>query len=258
MCIIVPEAKEVGDTKIFVAPIAGNKQLTVYSNRVNLERPAAMILPFPKGSLPYLVNLENYTDLFYDLASHFPEQLSIGMLINSKSSEFDLPLSSPLEVHTVGSYSVSIADNLEDLSRLRKDVFQITGDVGVMFSQYYSSGYSFMVCIMKAGAKFHPIGYVHSRLSDKSMFIPTRHYHGHLETNPDWDHQIYVMNSKGVGIDGRFKDSDPNNGVTKRLVELTKWPFDFDKFKLLFLQPKNLWEITVNKNYYGNHDITAL
>ena len=64
MCIIIPDVNTVSNTRIFAAGIQGGRQLTVYQNQVGLDRPAAMILPYPHGNTLDLVDLSNYSDLF--------------------------------------------------------------------------------------------------------------------------------------------------------------------------------------------------
>ena len=297
MCIIVPGADHVSKTKIFVAPAGIHKthQLTVYSNNVtlpasystNLEpmaaggglyesvskptstRPAAMILPFPNKSKSgvRLVNLENYKNIFEELDSLFPPEPRTrgggwGKQSLSNGSDF-------LAVHTVGSYSVSVAQDLSDLDRLRQDVFKLEGNVKKMFQDFYPQDFGFVVCIMRENAAFHPIGYVHEIMRNDlnkngtemyypfKLFIPTRHYHGHVETNPDWDHTIYVMNSDKVSV-------HKGAGVKLMGIPLNKCPIDQTKLKYingsevkLCSHPVCLTRIKVHTAYGFNHDIIA-
>lgn len=48
----------------------------------------------------------------------------------------------------------------------------------------------------------HPIGYIHERLPDGRLFVPTRHAHGSGDTgedHADWDHDIFLWGTEKMG-----------------------------------------------------------
>jgi hypothetical protein len=81
----------------------------------------------------------------------------------------------PLAVFNVGSYSVSVANNLTDLHRVDTSVFNNCSDV---LRQHYTEPYwGFIICQLRDGnQKYHPFAYSHVMLNG-TFFIPTRHYH---------------------------------------------------------------------------------
>ena len=103
MCIITGETRDVSGTNIFCAQTKDGRQLTVYSNKVELllhEPPVSMILPCPNGKAGVeFVNLEKYPTLFEDLDACFPSNnQSFAMYAQSTNS------SDSLQVFQVGRY----------------------------------------------------------------------------------------------------------------------------------------------------------
>ncbi len=201
MCIFQGPA-HVSSTKILAAALTDGRQFTVYSNTIVLEekkadsspkrakdndgeaspspRPTpAMILPFPAGPVEF-VNLEGYAEIFGDLygSTHF--------LTKGKGK------GSAATVHDVGSYRVSVAETVGDLGRIDAE-FVLDGAVRQLMAERYAQGFSFLVCRLREGAKYHPLGYVHrQRAADGGLFVPTYHFHGHADGAVDWDHVIYT------------------------------------------------------------------
>eukprot|EP01121_Diplochlamys_sp_Union-15-3_P008891 TRINITY_DN2390_c0_g2_i1.p1 TRINITY_DN2390_c0_g2~~TRINITY_DN2390_c0_g2_i1.p1 ORF type:complete len:419 (-),score=18.24 TRINITY_DN2390_c0_g2_i1:26-1282(-) len=202
MCIFNLPVKTVKNTKIFVAPIKGNWQFTAYTNEVVLSSGAenAMILPFPNGGIPdciRMVDLSKASELFTKCEEAFPraQLMSFGNLNDRSWSS-----SNYLEVLTVGSYSVSIAQNLNDLRRIDPSVFKLMPNIDLVLSQNYATGYGFVVCKFNKSQKAHPIGYCHPIVSG-TLFVPTRHEHGDTTKSifspPHWDHEIYSFDTLG-------------------------------------------------------------
>lgn len=195
MCIITGDTKSVTNTRILVGATADGRQLTVYSNQVQLADGAvAMILPVPKGrDGVQFVDLSAYDDLFDDLDAFFPkpqQNYSFGMMTNSLQAQ-NLP------VFQVGSYKCSFAPCIDDLGRLRFDVFQLPGNIRALLEKSYSATFGYVVCILDRDAKFHPFGYIHSLYSTRLLWVPTRHQHGtqYEEIFSHWDHEIYSLNT---------------------------------------------------------------
>jgi len=232
MCIIfggknVPLA-EVKGTKIFVGPLSDGKQLTIYENQVSLQSAtpvegSAMILPVPAGMIQLLdlsdcSSLQgafgNFTkrDIFHGLKQAFPTVTYID-LTETMSAKLGLlkSVSRTLVVREVGNYFVSIAPCLEDIALIDPSKFQVPRDIQQVLATNYGDGtWSFVVCRFKsAQVRPHPIGYIHERLQDGKMFVPTRHAHGSEsdrksffssiasrfsaggEHHDDWDHELY-------------------------------------------------------------------
>jgi len=99
----------------------------------------------------------------------------------------------------MGAYKVSVAEDLEDLERIDPSVFKVAEDIDVILKKHYPKGFGFLICCFDptAGIEPHPLGYIHT-LNNGSLFVPTRHEHGHGNEQPDWDHIIYSINT----IDG--------------------------------------------------------
>jgi hypothetical protein len=83
MCIFSGPVESVSKTKILVAPISKETQLTVYANQVHLNdnNPAAMILPFPnptgRSDGVAMVDMTEFKDGFFKLVDRaFPEEFS--------------------------------------------------------------------------------------------------------------------------------------------------------------------------------------
>jgi len=168
MCIIQgDEDYHVADTQIFVAPVKGERQLTVYSNQVMTEAEMAqessgigsffgklfnsfsseetkanpdaltkaMILPvvsYERGADVRLIDLSKFAEMFDEFRKFFAPKRTWGDVeLNSrKMAECE---NEPLPVVRVGSYDVSIVPTKEDFGLLRKDVFQLDPEVGKLF-----------------------------------------------------------------------------------------------------------------------------
>jgi len=199
MCIFSGSIREVSSTKILVSYVypsqlvhvtdpngkirtfkkkTSNKpmQLVVYANSVEINSsisPVAMILPFPSNGRPKikLLDFSRYESLFEHLESMFPQKIS-----NDYSNSFSDD--GPIEVLNVGSYKASVVPNLKAFDKLQFNQFGISSEVKNLLSRYYDKNYGFVVCILKADAKYHPFGYIHELRHDNRLFIPTRHFHG--------------------------------------------------------------------------------
>ena len=246
MCIIQGRKTHVENTNIFVAPLPEGKQLTVYSNKVTLEEDKsnnnAMILPSDENVR--FIDLTSCKHIFKYLKISFKEQLKKGKKGSARSATNDT-----LEVIEVGSYRVSVVNSLDDFKYVSEEVFTLDPDVASYLKNFYSNGYSFLVCNLKPNAKYHPFAYVHNTLSGGNLFIPTRHFHLDEKGNQhtDWDHCIYTMSSV---INKSFKVSHTAYSV----------PYSWDKFcQLTGLNVDDISKVSqyTIRNYHKNHDIVA-
>jgi len=213
MCIFNEEVDEVKNTKILVGRILDGRQITVYANEVAMEpedlwsedslgqgsKPNAMILPVPfngTGKID-LLDLTSQSELFAGCEAAYPSVQRYEEYDDYDCLEECNSHGATLEVHQVGSYSISIAESLADLRRLDTTVFKVAANVDVILGKHYSQGFGFIICKFNQGGKKHPIGYIHPLLDEKegTMFVPTLHEHGGEEEakSADWDHQIYSL-----------------------------------------------------------------
>lgn len=217
MCMISKEIRAVAATKLFCGVNSDrSRQFTVYANTVdNSSRNNAMVLPVPFPQTVKFHNLENYANFFSDCDKCFAKTQTWGEKSLSSNS-FSATRSMPkLQVHNVGSYKVSIANSLNDLYRVDESVFDLSQGLQQMLEKYYSNPvFGFIICKLKEGNEsYHPFAYSH-QITNKRVFIPTRHYHAENNTNindfynnfntsfgmnisdiaDDWDHDIYLYN----------------------------------------------------------------
>lgn len=217
----------------------------------------AMILPavsFASGSDVIPVDLAGKTDLFEILDSAFPKKMNYALNANdgSRSRGFDT-----LAVTQVGSYDVSIVPTRDDFSRLSREHFVLDTNVADLFAKRYSKNFAFVVCRLRPGEKFHPIAYVSALSSDKSLFVPTYHYHGHVETVPDWDHEVYAAGGSKAALRkddleelqfySEFTSPERCSTTLKRLQDKLPVLLDFDSIKHLTK--------TEIKNFSANCDL---
>lgn len=182
MCIFVGKVKSVRKTRILVAPLPDNCQLTVYENQVTTEGQTvnAMVLPIPSGKNIELVNLMNYpgTSLWDDCESLFPKmRIHEGMGFGGAAAG-GWASSETLPVHKVGGYTCSVVPTLADFVRLSSVNFVVPQNIASILQTFYGEGFSFLVCMFDSSVAGHPIAYTSARLPSGACFIPTRHAHG--------------------------------------------------------------------------------
>ncbi len=222
MCIINDEVKSVSTTSIFVCKSpSGDRQLTIYSNAVDSTVDNnVMILPFPVQNCVTGEQQVVYYDLsscpcFFDNLDEtfiWPES-SQSERNKLRSDNTDCCDNNTLEVIEVGSYLVSTAHSVSDLSRLNADVFTLSSGVSRLVKKNYSRDFGFIICQLKRGFhEYHPFAYSHCLLnsSTSNLWLPTMHHHAHssgivaniwstmrsfFSFSPEkavWDHTIYV------------------------------------------------------------------
>jgi hypothetical protein len=113
MCIIAGPVDNVSKTKIFVLPSYDKqRQMTFYSNAVASPMNNLMILPVPHPSSVRLHKVE-YDNLFEDLSRSVSG--SRGFSVATRNAYYGREI---LDIIDHGSYLVSIAQSISDLSRL--------------------------------------------------------------------------------------------------------------------------------------------
>lgn len=196
-----------------------DKQLTVYENVVDDDATGrtaptetnAMILPVvwgPDGVQPFEISVE-HGDRMWD---HLRESIrppgspayggggGWGRALAFGSSEPE----PKLQVHTVGSYRMSIATSLADLDRIDADVFRLPDDFKGMLTATYPEGFGFLVCQFTGTGKRHPIAYLsHLHPRTRQMFAPTLHYHKKTAAPtppPQWPVTHWHQQQNAVGV----------------------------------------------------------
>ena len=213
MCMISDEIISVGKTRRFVGVNTGTrqKQITIYSNEVDTESlKNSMILPVPFPESVKFIDMSEYPDIFEDCESSF-ENIVTRSLNYGRGDYFSDNCF--LDVLDVGSYKVSLAKNIQELSNVDPHVFTIPSEFIEMLKENYTSkSWGFIICRLDKGLKeYHPFAYSHN-IAGNNVFIPTRHYHKHsagevvIKNRADWDHDIYFYNIKKT-LDRSIYDS---------------------------------------------------
>jgi hypothetical protein len=188
MCIFALPVSSVGNTRILVAAIGGQRQLTVYENKVHGSGRNAMILPVPKGNVE-LIDMTKYSmggDIFKHCESMFPQRKDFsfggGFGSTAEAGSWGMP---SLPVVRSGGYMCSIVPSIEDMKRIDTRVFTLPPDIEkVLQSNYPADQFGFIVCLFDGSVgDMKPIAYTHSTLANGVLFIPTRHEHGHAAKN---------------------------------------------------------------------------
>lgn len=202
MCMIQGFVDSISATKILVSVVneEPNKQLVVYSNKVNIKaEPVAMVLPFPNHSKNNFVKVLETTkatnDVFRELKEIFqPVEDTFGSLSTQSFSS-----RSVLKVHKSGNYSYSIVNRYEDFDLIDNSVFKLTDPNLQSVLRHNYTDFGFIVCIIDKSAEYTPFAYITEKMPYNTFFIPTRHYHVSSDQNQDndddeqWDHDIYVL-----------------------------------------------------------------
>lgn len=239
MCIIDGNVKDVKDTKIIVSKY-NNKQLTVYSNTVNIDRePVAMILPVPKNYYNKL-NIEVFETNEYDMLIFNELESFKSKNLYTNSSYLSYDANDSIEVLRSGSYRYSIVDNVSNFSKLSSE-FNIKDKNLINLLKKYKN-FGFIVCIIDKSAKYSPFVYSHDLMDSNKLFVPTKHYHNGKEKADDWNHSIYGF---GTIYGNSWKDWNFANQTSNNISKLLP----------VFCSKKNITTKEI-KGFYSNIDIT--
>jgi hypothetical protein len=244
MCII-NEPAEVHNTKIFVAPNNNHtQQLTVYSNEVRTSSTNnMMLLPVPYPDTINLVDFSDYISIFNDL--------NLTFKMESFGTSYSLPEKNYLKIVDIGNYKATIIPTHEDLLRINPSVFGTVNEHirNILFFHYQNLPipFGYIICKLKSGTqiKYHPFAYTHNlpknHLNTPSLFVPTRHEHGHGNSDhADWDHCIFSLNTT------------PNSG--NREIEDYHNYLKTKKINFNFGNINNIRKKTI-KGHFPNNDI---
>jgi hypothetical protein len=215
--------EQVSNTKIFVGLNSTKTyQLTVYSNFVsNNSNGNAMVIPVPFPSTVKFHDLSQIKNFFKSVDQSFYKQSQTLGWTNSFSSDRIKGSKSDLEVFSVGSYKVSLASNLQDISRLNKDIFVLSPGLAKTLESHYSNlVWGFIVFVLARDKKdYHPFAFSHALYNNK-IYIPTRHYHDSLNTNNDgYMERIGGLDTRSNPYEDQFdkKESAIWNGNQKSI-----------------------------------------
>lgn len=161
-------------------------QLTIYSNAVSMyhnpdsqyaDNPddgydypktdksrTAMIIPFPirsdRSNRFKLFSFGNYGSVFDD----------IELLFDTKPSN-----TSDQQFSTSGNYIITVIKSIAGFDAINPDLFTLGNQAKSIIKQYYSTGFGFILAILKHNAQYKPFGYCHELLANGKLFIPIRH-----------------------------------------------------------------------------------
>lgn len=264
MCII-NEPAQVTKTQIFVAPSQDHKtQITVYCNKVMTESSNnVMVLPVPFPNSLKFIDLSHYKDMFKDLERSFKLPTQSALLSFSANS-----LDSYLPTIDVGSYRITVSPNIAKLNEVNPNEFgKIQDHIKTILEKHYHYC-GFIVCKLIPGkeTEYHPLAYSH-RIWKDLLFVPTRHQHNHAhnhrvsynessilgypsghmghvsheESESDWDHEIYSINTVIAASNCQIVDPTLYLNLNK-----------FDGFKFGGVKSLNKYKIN---GYYPNRDV---
>jgi hypothetical protein len=200
MCIFSQPIISVNDTQIFARVSSRGTQYLAYQMNYESLGENAMILPLPirqparEDSLRF-IDLQNYTDLFADLARGFPysrPSFSIGC-----SGHPPAPTAA-LNVFEVGNYIASFVPTFTDFARL-DNRFRLPEQTWSRLPRYKDFG--FAVFQLAAGSlRPHPMAF-EFETAPNSIFFPTLHIHdGGIHDTEEFDHVLYLQHA---GFDSR-------------------------------------------------------
>ncbi len=201
MCMISLPVEQVSKTNIFVGLNSSKShQLTIYSNFVSNNSDAnAMVIPVPHPSTVNFHNVSHINNFFKVVDKSFFRQAKTLSWNNSSYSDSKgtSRARSDLEVFSVGSYQVSLAHNLSDLSRLNKEIFVLSpGLAKTLESNYSDPVWGFIVFVLARDKKdYHPFGFSHALYNNK-IYIPTRHYHDTMNSSGGYMERIGGLDTR--------------------------------------------------------------
>lgn len=262
MCMFSGVHPLVTATRILVALVAMNFQLTVYQNNISFTsgdgEGTAMILPVPGNGNIKAVDFSSYSTVFDDLNLDNNQYDGIGTLGSSFHKK------NTLTVRRVGFYDVSIAKNLDDLESLDWTFFKLDKDIVSVLRTHYKERFGFVIARICRDASInnpHPLAYIHEMDCNNTLFVPTRH-EGHDLTNVKsksgssvkWDHTIFIY---GSDIDRNYRRS-PTHRYYGSHFDITKVQRILNQVNESFTlvsESRALLNRMDFKGYYENDDL---
>jgi hypothetical protein len=232
---MVTKAAHVSSTRIF-ARIEEDEQILVYQNKINIDEPAAMVLPIPEATAVEdaveFISMKGgiHTEFFTHLKNCFPSQrdFSLGATKSARRSRS----ADSLTVEKVGDFIASYVPSQDDFARLDPQ-FRLSAEVWDLLPQYEDFG--FVVFQFSPGKnRPHPMAFKFKTRHPEALYFPTVHVHdGKVKELDRFDHELYMQGEGGSGalattlddLDGHDitvkweKSCDPDDikGLVKRL-----------------------------------------
>jgi hypothetical protein len=186
--------EHVSATKIFAGDLGDHRQALIYSMKVTVGEPLAMVLPLPvpangPDDAVEFVSLEGYADVFADLRKAFPV---MGMAaLGSPKSRGPVQKAPVLKVHAVGAFEASYVPHPRDFARLDPR-FQLPHRVLAALPQYADWGFAVFQLAKGKQIEIHPMALRFPRRDPGSIFYPLTHVHdGELPEQASFDHALY-------------------------------------------------------------------
>jgi hypothetical protein len=195
MCCFNGPVDHVWATRIFVGAAKG-KQITVYAANI-LGSKIEMVLPVRTRGAKEIefVDLKAFPDFFLECERAFLRPSRAAT--KGQAAGVAAPPQAYLEVKQVGDYKVSFAPSSVDLERADPRVFKLSRRLkDVLTAHYPKDQFGYVIYKQKDGGAMHPLAYRHAIREKDTLFVPTRHEHGHAGP-PDWDHFIYHQGDVG-------------------------------------------------------------
>lgn len=207
MCCFSGPVESVTQTQIFARLHSDGRQSIIYRLSLATKREVAMILPIPvrestgEDAVRFL-NLEDYPQIFSDLAACFPSRVS------GKASVAAEPprglFRRTLKVVSVGAFDASYVPTQADFSRLDKR-FRLPDDVWSKLPGYQNFGFA-VFKLKKGKTEVHPMAFHFPTARPRDLFFPTLHIHdGEIHPEEEFDHTLY---GQGLGLNfSRWEES---------------------------------------------------
>jgi hypothetical protein len=196
MCCFTGPVESVSNTRIFGRISTEGTQSLIYQMALNTKRSVAMVLPIPVQSgagenAVTFVNLEEYPDIFTDLALGFPPP-SGGKEPVAAMAEPTGYFARSLKVVSVGAFDASYVPTVADFARLDKR-FRLPDTVWDRLPGYRNFG--FAVFKLKRGrTEPHPMAFTFPTSRPGHLFFPTLHIHdGQVHPPEEFDHTLYAQ-----------------------------------------------------------------
>ncbi len=194
MCCFTRPVESVSATKIFAREAGAGKQFLVYSMNYRVGEDLAMVLPLPvpvgsKEDAVQFIDLHDYSDLFKDLQSGFPEPQALRRPL---SRSMPATAMAPLAVVQVGSFEASFVPQVKDFARLDAR-FRMPDGIWDKLPAYQKSGFA-VFKLRKDASSVHPMAFAFPRADTSKLFFPTVHIHdGKVHDTAHFDHSLYCQ-----------------------------------------------------------------
>lgn len=223
MCCFSRPVRSVSATRIFARRVDAEHQALVYSMRVAIDEPLAMVLPLPvvPGSgddAVTFIDLSAYPTFFADVDAAFPSGTPsrFGGLAPASRSRG----TTPLVVHSVGDFVASYVPSHADFTRLDPR-FRIPDGVFDAHPDYADYGFAVFQLAPHAvqpapkrrwfrrapppadpGGEHgvHPMAFTFPSRRPGALFFPTLHVHDGADVprEAEFDHELYCQSTDPV------------------------------------------------------------